>query len=480
MKMIWNKLIRKHLSALILATTMISLFATPLAATTIGIDDLSTDEQLSEDILRELVGFESTVERPGEISKALQAMAKRLSEAGFPDEDIQLVEPADDRYGMVVRYRGIATKRPLLLLAHIDVVTATPDAWAFPPFSLGKKDNYYVGRGTEDNKAGVTQIISNFIRLRQEGWVPNRDLVAAISGDEETTGIVAKWFANEGRNLIDAEYAINSDAGGGEYDEAGQRKAFWIQTSEKLYQTYELTATNEGGHSSLPRPDNAIQNLAVAITRLAKHQFPVILNDSTRMQLRRSASLYPDKIARDMLTLAEDENDHAAAQRLSSAEPAFNAMLHTTCTPTMLSGGHAENALPRDASVTINCRILPGTKAIEIEQVISRLSNDLDIGINIIYQGLASGPSDLPAAFLEGIESLVEERWGDVAVIPKMSTGATDGLFYRNAGIPVYGVGTLFSKPSDWRAHGLDERIGIRDFHESVAFWYQLLKTMAH
>ena len=275
----------------LLVILVLGLPTVPSFAVESPFSDLPAHQQLSEDILRELVGFESTVERPEQTSKALQAMAARLRDAGFPKEDVQLVRPAEGHYGLVVRYRGIAEKQPLLFLAHIDVVTATPDAWAFPPFSLGKKDGYYVGRGTEDNKAGVTQIVSNFIRLKKEGWVPNRDLIAAISGDEETTGTVAAWFANEGRDLVDAQYAINSDAGGGEYTDTGERRAFWIQTSEKLYQTYELTATNEGGHSSLPRPDNAIQELAIAITRLAGHQFPVILNDSTRMQLRRSASL---------------------------------------------------------------------------------------------------------------------------------------------------------------------------------------------
>jgi len=194
--------------------------------------------------------------------------------------------------------------------------------------------------------------------------------------------------------------------------------------------------------------------------------------------LRRSAAMHPDDIAKDMLALLENGNHQAAAQRLS-ADAGFNAMLHTTCTPTILSGGHAENALPRAASVTVNCRILPGTKASEVEQQISRLIKDLDINIRSIYQGLPSGPSDLPDAFLESIETLVAERWTDVPVIPSMSTGATDGLFYRNVGIPVYGISATFSKPSDWRAHGLDERIGIVDFHESVAFWYQMLKTLA-
>jgi acetylornithine deacetylase/succinyl-diaminopimelate desuccinylase-like protein len=467
------------LRTLPLAIVMAAMLAVPLLASGQTFSELPPHEQLSEDILRELVGYESTVERPDEVLKSLQAMALRLREAGFAEEDIQLVTPAENLHGLVVRYRGIGSKRPVLLLAHIDVVTANPDAWAFPPFSLGKKDGYYVGRGTEDNKGGVTQIFSNFIRLKREGWVPKRDLIAAITGDEETTGLVATWFANEGRDLVDAEYAINSDAGGGEYDEAGNRLAFWVQNSEKIYYTVELTATNDGGHSSLPRPENAIQDLAVAITRLANYQFPVRLNDGTRMELQRSASMQPDNIARDMLALAEDDNDTAAAERLSAHDASFNAMLHTTCTPTLLRGGHAENALPRDATVTVNCRILPGTPVSEIKDVIIGLTDDLNVAFKVIYDGISSDPSIMPDAFLESIESLVETHWGEVAVIPSMSTGATDGLFYRNAGLPVYGINAMFSKPSDWRAHGLDERVGISDFHESVAFWYDLLKTVA-
>jgi len=453
--------------------------ALPLFAADTPFSKLSADEQLSEDILRELVGFETTQEHPEESRKALQSMADRLLAAGFPEQDVQLVNPAEGVYGLVARYRGIGMAKPVLTLAHIDVVTAMPNAWAFPPFSLGVKDGYYMGRGTTDNKTGVTQIISNFIRLKKEGWMPGRDVIAAITGDEETNGFMANWFAREGRQLVDAEYAINSDAGGGEYNESGEPLAFYIQTSEKMYQTYTLTASNPGGHSSIPGPENAIQELAVAITRLAERPFPIIISDSMEMQLRRSAPLYPEEIAKDMLALADDENDHAAAQRLAASDPIFNALLHTTCTPTMLSGGHAENALPRDAVLTLNCRILPGTTSGEIEADIREVLSGLNLEIESIYVGVPSESSLMPDAFLESIESLVEDHWEGVPVIPNMSTGATDGLFYRNAGMPVYGISAIFEMPGENRAHGLDERVGIRGFHKSVAFWYQLLQIIA-
>ncbi len=459
--------------------SIVLLASWPLLAQETPFSDLSPDQQLSEDILRELVSYESSNDRPDLIEKALQTMATRLLAAGFTANEVQVLNPSPNNYGMLVRYRGIGPQKPLLVLAHIDVVQAVPDQWAFPPFVLGKKDGYYLGRGTADNKAGVAEIISNFIRLKREGWLPGRDIVAAISGNEETSGDFAKWLAGEGRQLADAEFAINTDAGGGEYDESGKRLALWVQTSEKLCQTYQLTTVNRGGHSSQPRPDNAIRDLAEAITRVGAHTFPVILNDTTRMALRRSATLYPEHVGEDMLALAENEGDLAAAQRLSDFDPGFNAMLRPTCVPTQLSGGHAENALPREANVTVNCRILPSTEAIEIEKVIAGLVDGLGVDIEIIYDGLASDVSVLPDALMEQIESLSEAHFGDIPVIPGMSTGAPDGLFFRNAGIPVYGISALFSKPGESGAHGLDEKIGIEEFHQSVEFLYQLLMTMA-
>jgi acetylornithine deacetylase/succinyl-diaminopimelate desuccinylase-like protein len=464
-----------------LATAVLYLVTGPavaLQATDRTFSELTPNEQLSEDILRELVAYETTSERPEQTREAFEATAERLLAAGFPPEDVQVVNPADGVYGLVARYRGTSGLKPILVLAHMDVVTATPDAWSFPPFSLGLKDGYYLGRGTSDNKTGVVQIIANFIRLQKEGWQPRRDIIAAITGDEETEGAMASWFANEGRHLVDAEYAINSDAGGGEYSDAGERRAFWIQNSEKVYHTVSITTSNAGGHSSLPRPDNAIEDMALVITRLAENPFPILVGDSVRMQLQRSADLYPEAMARDMHALVADPNDLAAGERLAAADPVFNAMLRTTCTPTMLSSGHAENALPRDAVLTLNCRILPGTAVSEVEARISELLSGLDVEIAAIYDGLASEPSDLPDAFLVGVERLVTEHWEGVPVIPSMSTGATDGLFYRNAGMPVYGVGAIFSNPGENRSHGLDERVGIFEFHESVAFWYRLLQTV--
>ncbi len=456
---------------------LLCLASGPTAADDALVPGLSPEEQRAENMLRELIAFETTIEKPEENRRAMEYVAEELRAAGFTDDDIQLVSPQDGVYGLIVRYRGQGTAKPILALAHMDVVTATPDAWAFPPFSLGVKDGFYLGRGTDDNKAGVVQIFANFIRLKQEGWVPGRDIVAAITGDEETQMIMAPWFASEESGLLDAEYALNSDGGGGEHNEERQPVAFWVQTAEKVYQTWDLSASNEGGHSSVPRPDNAIQDLALAITRLAENPFPVQVNDGTQMAFRRSAHLYPEPLRSDMLAVGN--GDLEAAARLAAASPIYNAELRTTCTPTMLRGGHAENALPRDAVVTVNCRILPGVPVSEVRAHIEGLVADLDIKLSSVFDAIESPPSTMPPAFLEQMESLVEEHWGDVPVIPSMSTGATDGLFYRNAGVPVYGVSALFSIPEENRAHGLDEKVGVQSFHDSVAFWYDMLKTLA-
>ena len=466
----------------VLAAVLVVVLAAPLAAAASADDPgplaiLSPDQQMAEDILRELVDFESTIERPEQTRLALQAVERRLREAGFAQEDIEWLNPCADCWGLVAHYRGLATERPLLAMAHIDVVTANPDAWAFPPFTFGKKDGYYFGRGTQDNKTGVAHILASLIRLRREQHVPNRDLIFLVTGDEETQQKVAEWAATEGRPLIDAEFALNSDGGGGELDEDGQPHSFWVQTSEKRYHTFRLSTSNSGGHSSLPRPDNAINQLARALTRLADHRFPVELTPGTRMMLERAARLETGQRADDMVAVAERRDEEAAA-RLSQA-PFYNAILRTTCIATGLDGGHAENALPREASATVNCRIIPGRTPAEVQSELERVVADPGVRFETIYESVASLPSPLPAALRESIETLVEHSWPGVPVIPEMSTGTTDGLFFRNAGIPVYGVAGWFMKPDEVRAHGLDEKIAMAQFHEGAEFWYRMLKEFS-
>lgn len=434
--------------------------------------------QMAEDVLRELVELETTALRPDQVRLAVEAMAKRLTGAGIPADDVTVVNPEPDKYGLVARLRGIGDRRPLLTMAHIDVVTADPDAWAFPPFSFGKKGDYYFGRGTQDNKTGAAHLVTGFIRLSEEGHVPNRDLIMVLTGDEETDGRVIDWLATEGKHLIDAEYALNTDSGGGEYDDEFRPHAFRVQTSEKVYQTYRLSATNPGGHSSVPRPDNAISQIARALVRIADYRFPIGLNANSRLMFERAARLEHGQRAADMAAMANGVPDPAAAERLAQ-DPYFNALLRTTCVATGISGGHAENALPRAASATVNCRILPGTEPQQVEARLREIIDDREIRIESIYDAKPSPPSVMPAALQESLESLVESFWPGVPVIPEMSTGATDGLFVRNAGIPVFGAAGWFMRIEDIRAHGLDEKIGIAEFHTGNEFWYRLLKTLS-
>jgi acetylornithine deacetylase/succinyl-diaminopimelate desuccinylase-like protein len=438
---------------------------------------LGAHQQAAEDILRELVGFESTVERPDQTRLALQAVERRLLEAGFSPDEMQWLNPYPDAWGLVARYPGLGDQPPLVSMAHIDVVTADPDAWAFPPFTFGKRDGFYFGRGTQDNKTGVAHILANFVRLRQEGYVPKRDLIFLVTGDEETEQKVAAWVAAEGRDLINADFALNSDGGGGELGDDGQPRAFWVQTGEKRYHSFRLSTTNSGGHSSLPRTDNAITQLARALVRIGEFRFPVELNDGNRMMLERSARLQSGQRGNDMRAAATS-GDQAAVERLSDSA-FYNAILRTTCVATGVKGGHAENALPRNASATVNCRILPGQTPAEVQAVLEQVVADPEVRFETVYESVASPPSPLPAALLESLETLVEQTWPGVPLIPEMSTGATDGLFLRNAGIPVYGVAGWFMHPDEVRAHGLDEKIGITQFHEGTEFWYRMLRELS-
>lgn len=460
-----------------LAALYLALAGTAAAEVSPAPTSLNNHQQLAEDILHELVDIESTHERPDQVRLALEVVERRLLAAEFESEDIRWLNPYSDSWGLVVRYRGLGSRRPLLAMAHIDVVTADPDAWAFPPFSFGKKDGYYYGRGTQDNKTGVAHILANFIRLRAESYVPGRDLIFLITGDEETEQKVVEWTASEGRELIDGEFALNSDGGGGELGDDGRPRTFRVQTSEKRYHTFGLSTTSSGGHSSLPRPDNAINRLARALVRIADHRFPVELNDGNRMMLERTARLQSGQRADDMRAVAEQLDD-AAADRLSEI-PYFNAILRTTCVTTEIGGGHAENALPRNATATVNCRIMPGRSPDEVQAKLEQVVNDPGVRFETVYESIASPPSPLPAALLESLETLIGESWPGVPLIPEMSTGTTDGAFLRNAGIPVYGVAGWFLHPDEVRAHGLDEKIGIAQFHEGTDFWYRMLRKLS-
>jgi acetylornithine deacetylase/succinyl-diaminopimelate desuccinylase-like protein len=446
---------------------------------------LQTDyRRLARDIYAELIALRSTADMPENVKAAAEAMRRRLLDAGFPEEDVVVVSPHPELGSLVARYRGRGpnggppTREPVMLMAHLDVVDALRSDWEYDPFELREVEGYFYGRGTDDNKAGATHIVVNFIRLRDEGYLPDRDLIAVLTGDEETSSDSIKYLVRDRRDLVDAAFAINSDAGGGELVD-GRPNIFNVQAAEKLYMTLHLTATNPGGHSSRPRPDNAIYDLTMALARLSEFTFPVMVSGVSRLYFERSAPFNEGRTAADMRAVAADPPDLEAAARLSAASPFYNAVLHTTCVPTRLAAGHADNALPQTAQATVNCRILPGQDPDDVEATLREVIGNPEIEMTRINVPTPSDPSPLTDEIMGVIEPLVEQLWPGVPVIPTMSTGATDGLYVRNAGIPVYGVAAIFGDPNDARAHGQDERVGIEAFYDAQEFWYRLLQRVS-
>jgi acetylornithine deacetylase/succinyl-diaminopimelate desuccinylase-like protein len=457
-----------------------TLLAAALPMRSAAQDGLSAaDRALARDVFRELIEI-NTTDSLGNTPRAARAMARRLVAAGFPAADVRVLIGPDVKHGnLVARYRGTGTGgKPIIVFAHLDVVPARRADWSVDPFTFLEKDGYFYGRGTTDNKAGDATLVADFIRLRRAGFKPRRDLILVLTGDEETAGSCMTWLVTKHRDLIDAEFALNTDAGGGVLRD-GRRVMFVVQASEKVYATYVLEATDKGGHSSLPRPaDNPVYRLAPVLERLAQYQFPVQLNEVSRAFFERSAALESGSLADDMRGVLKEPPDSAAVAHLA-AVPYYNAKLRTTCVATMMAAGHAENALPQSARVTVNCRILPGVPAADVEAVLRRLAGDDRIAIHPVYTPIPSPPSPLTPAILSPIERLVAEQFPGVPVVPVMEAGATDGLFLRNAGIPAYGVSAVFEEQNDVRAHGRDERVGVQSFYDAVEFWYRMMRAFA-
>jgi acetylornithine deacetylase/succinyl-diaminopimelate desuccinylase-like protein len=438
-------------------------------------DDISNN-QLARDIYKELIEI-NTTNSSGNTTIAAQAMARRLKAAGFPEGDIQVLGPAPMRQNLIARYRGAGLRKPLLLVAHLDVVEARREDWSIDPFKLLERDGYFWGRGTADDKAMAAGWIAAFIRLRQEHYLPDRDLIVALTADEETgdhNGI--QWLLSTHRDLIDADYALNE--GGESQIRDGQYFLNAVQLSEKVYQSYRLEVRNVGGHSSRPLKDNAIYRLSEGLTRLSKYEFPAHLNETTIEYFRRMSGFYTGQVASDMRAVAKNSPDRAAVARLSKS-PMDNALLRTTCVATRLEGGHADNALPQMARAVVNCRILPGESPAEVKSALIRVVADPKILVSAIDQADSSAPSTLKPEVGVAIERITAQMWPGVPVIPVMSTGATDGLYLRNARIPTYGVSGFFEDVNDTRAHGRDERIGVKQFYEGKEFLYRLVKALS-
>jgi acetylornithine deacetylase/succinyl-diaminopimelate desuccinylase-like protein len=436
-------------------------------------------EQRARDIYKELVEINTTDTPAGSVTKAADAMAERLKAAGFAAADLQVIGPDPRKHNLVLRWRGAGARRPLLLLAHLDVVEAKREDWSFDPFTFLEKDGFFYGRGTSDDKAMAAQFVANLIRLKEEGFAPDRDVILALTADEEGGNFNGvDWLVKNHKDLIDAEFAINE--GGGGNMRKGKYLTNEVQASEKVFQNFQLEATNAGGHSSLPVKDNAIYHLAEGLARLAKFDFPVQLNEVTRAYFLRSAEVEADpKTAADMRAVARPTPDPAAAARLSAQLPYWNSMMRTTCVATMLSGGHATNALPQLAAANVNCRILPGVSPASVKDKLVEVIADPKIKVSFVGEATPSKPSPLRPDLMSTVESLTKEMFPGVVVVPVMSTGATDGLYLRNGEIPTYGIDGTFGDIDDVRAHGRDERVGVRQFFEGLEFQYRLIKALA-
>jgi acetylornithine deacetylase/succinyl-diaminopimelate desuccinylase-like protein len=441
----------------------------------------TSEPKLAFDVFKELVEI-NTVTATGDTARAAEAMAARLLQAGFDPKDVQVLKPAPKKGNLVARLRGTGGKKPMLLVAHLDVVEALPSDWTTDPFQLVEKDGYFYGRGTGDDKFMAAAFVTNFVRFKKEGYRPERDMILVLETDEEildANGVGITWLLKNHRDLIDAEFALNEGAGVGLSN--GKPVRIGLQTAEKVSTSYRLEATDTGGHSSLPRAENnPIYRLAEGLARLGKHQFPVKLNETTRAYFERAARTEEGDDARDMRVVAQAEPDPTAAARLST-RAGFNAQLRTTCVATMLEGGHASNALPQTARATVNCRILPGESVEAVEAELVKVLADPKIKlIQPSRKAMLSDASPLNRELMATIEKVAADFWPGAHLIPTMLAGATDGLYLRNAGIPTYGhsgLGSEVGEPS--RAHGKDERVSVKSFYVGNEYLYRLVKALA-
>jgi acetylornithine deacetylase/succinyl-diaminopimelate desuccinylase-like protein len=448
-----------------------------VAQTSAPVPALTDHQRSGREIFRELIEINTSPDMGS--TKAAEAMAARLTAAGFPANDIQLIGPQPQHMNLVARYRGTGSRRPILFICHLDVVEALRQDWSVDPFAFVERDGYFYGRGTTDIKDEDADLVAALIRLRQEGFKPDRDIIVALTEDEEggdANGV--QWLLRNRRDLIDAEFCINPDGGGGEIKN-GRHTVMALQTSEKVYLDYTLEVKNKGGHSSMPVSENAIYRLAAALVRLQGLEFPVALNETTRMSFERSALQETGQTRADMLAMATTPLDTAAAARLSASSPYYNSLMRTTCVATMLSGGHAENALPQTARANVNCRMLPDDTQEKVLATLQSAVADPQVSITCAYASAAGPRSPVRKDVMNAVERVTASMWPGVVVTPIMSTGATDGKYLRAAGIPVYGVSGMFGDIDDVRAHGRDERIGVKEFYEGLEFMYRFIKELA-
>jgi acetylornithine deacetylase/succinyl-diaminopimelate desuccinylase-like protein len=471
---------RRHALGGRLCAAVIAALIVAAPTASLRAEALSPQQQLAFDIYKELLEI-NTVTATGDTKQAAEAMAARLLAAGFAAGDVHAFSPAPRKGNLVARLRGTGARKPILLLAHLDVVPANREDWSVDPFKLTEQDGYYYARGSGDDKYMAAAFVANLIRYKQESYKPDRDIILALETDEEildNNALGIQWLLKNHRDLIDAEFALNEGGGVGLKDGKAIRNS--VQTTEKVTVSYRLDVKNRGGHSSIPVRDNAIYRLAEGLVRLSKFSFPQKFNETTRAYFERIAQFENEQTAADIRAVLSDKPDPSAMSftRLA-ANPGYNAQMRTTCVATMLEGGHAINALPQLATAKVNCRVMPGEPVEEVKATLERVLADDQIAVTQLGMPVLSAPSALHEEIMGKIEKLSQEFWPGAVVLPVMSAGATDGSYLRNAGIPTYGHSGLAGDINDFRAHGKDERVLVKSFFEGDEYLYRLVKMLS-
>jgi acetylornithine deacetylase/succinyl-diaminopimelate desuccinylase-like protein len=426
------------------------------------------------DMLRHAIAMH-TAQGHDQVPALASYFTKQLEAGGFTASDIQII-PVEHTAAMVVRYRGTGAGRPILLSGHMDVVEAKREDWTRDPFTLVEENGYLYGRGVADMKTADVVIIQTLIRLKKEGFTPGHDIILLLSGDEETGMATTRELA---KRYHDAEFLLNADAGGGTLDADGKPVVYEIQAAEKTYADFEITLTSPGGHSSEPTPNNPIYRLSRDLEKLAAYQFPVMSNPITIASLRAKGEHTPGALGKAMLAFANNPNDAKAAATIST-DPAYVGQVRTTCVATMIHGGHARNALPQSVSATVNCRIFPGISVDSVKSALAQIIGDPDAAITTLPPTPTESPaSPLRPDVLAAVTDAVHARFPYVQIVPGMSNGATDSMHFRTLGIPCFGVDSAFTKADDTFAHGLNEKLPAIEVAAGLAYWHQLLSTLA-
>lgn len=461
---------RRIIAALIASSISSAVLAAPAPTSTMPV---TPDGKEALALLSQAIGFR-TVAGQGQVPAYAAFLKHKLVSAGFADGDVVFTPMGETGY-LTARYAGRERGRPILMMGHMDVVEANPADWKRDPFKAVVEGDYVFGRGALDNKADVSILVATLMKLKRAGWTPKYDLILLLTGDEETRMQTARAAAEK---FKDVALVLNTDAGGGVLDDSGKPTVYGLQAAEKIYGDFRLTITDPGGHSSRPTATNAIVSLAKAVDRIAAYRFPVEQNEITKAYLAASAARNPGPVGDAMRAFAADPQNAAAADVLST-RPDVIGQIRTTCVPTQFTGGHAPNALPQRAVANINCRIFPGTSRAVIQAKLTELAADPKIGIELIDNGtIEAGASPLDPKVMAAVKAAVARRAPGVPTIPAMEAGATDAMHFRARSVPSFGIGSVFIKPSDVFAHGLDERLPVAAFDPGVVWWESLIKAL--